>query len=746
MKVTILNLSCCSLTLHRGFTYMDEKKGQPFTYMLRYALTPDHLESERMEALIAFCERAAIDDVMFFIAPMELHHITTVEAKPWLDTISRAMSELEKVGVTTSINPLTTLGHDDATNRLLAGQSFQTMVDPYGREAAVTACPLCPEWRKHIIDVYVHYAAAKPITLWVEDDFRFHNHSPLEWGGCFCEAHMELFAREAGVARLERSEFVRGVLASGTPHPYRRIWLDTCRRTLVELAREIAAAVHDVSPSTRIGLMSSSPIIHAAEGRDWHGIVHALSGDTAQASTEAVVRVHLPAYGEMSGIQYGWDFAAVSRLTAALLPDHTEIYPELENVPYSAFSKSAAFQRYQMETALLLGSRGITLNIIDMAGNGLYPQEKYEQWLAAEKAFLQAVGAMKLHECEEIGVQILVNERSSYTLHTAEQQQGQDQQQDQQRGQLQEQQLDQQQGLLQDQQQGLLQDQQQGQLHDASSSLLDMEKLYPQETMWAGLLSAFGIANRYITNTDEAREGQPLALSGQVLRNYDEAAIKRLFESASLVLLDGEAIYTLHRMGLGALCGISGAQWHTTQSYEQIVNNVQYAGMKEVKMRPFLAMGRVLEIEYLPNQAVEISQIRSMQGASFSGMTMVRDKFFLLPYDEDGHRAMMHPVRRAVLQEVLHKQAGEQPLTVASYAPLISVHEYRAGDRQVIAIVNHAMDTVHGIELSGQDLSGSWRKLSRSEPDGKTLTLRTTEGRTAVHGTFPPMTMVILAR
>jgi len=172
---------------------------------------------------------------------------------------------------------------------------------------------------------------------------------------------------------------------------------------------------------------------------------------------------------------------------------------------------------------------------------------------------------------------------------------------------------------------------------------------------------------------------------------------------------------------------------------------VQYAGMKEVRLRPFLAMGSVLEIEYLPDQAVEISQIRSMQGARFPGMTLVGDKFFLLPYGEDGHRAMMHPVRRAVVQEVLQNQAGEQPLMVASYSPLLSVHEYRAGNHQVIAIVNHAMDTVHGIELSGRDLSGSWKKYSRSEPDGTTLTLETTEGKTAVHGTFSPLTMVILA-
>ena len=43
-----------------------------------------------------------------------------------------------------------------------------------------------------------YYATVKPNMVWVEDDFRFHNHAPLEWGGCFCDLHIAEFSKRAG--------------------------------------------------------------------------------------------------------------------------------------------------------------------------------------------------------------------------------------------------------------------------------------------------------------------------------------------------------------------------------------------------------------------------------------------------------------------------------------------------------------------------------------------------------------------
>ncbi|BBH21561.1 hypothetical protein Back11_29060 [Paenibacillus baekrokdamisoli] len=661
-----------------------------YAYMLRFTLQPGHWEEERLEALIDFCRKGKIDDVMFFIAPLNLRHITREETKPWMDMIGRAKGLLERIGVTTSINPLNTLLHDSANNTLLEGQNFRLMVDPNGNQSTTAVCPLCPEWRSYIIELYAYYATLQPNSLWVEDDFRFHNHSPLQWGGCFCEDHMRAFAREAGVASINREDFVQGVLASGEPHEYRRIWLDSCRQTMVELAEAIGEAVHHVSPETRIGLMTSDPSVHAAEGRDWHGIMKAFDGNQ-----RAIIRPNLPAYMETSGIHYSWAFNAVSRLTAALIPDHTEAFPELENVPYTSYSKSKSFQKYQLETALLLGSRGITLNMIDMIGNGLYPEEQSERWLAEEKDFLNSIASLDLHVQYSKGVQVLVSEHSSYHLHTTEQS--------------------------------------------------TMEALYPRETWWTSLLSAYGVANEYAVEWPK-REGV-LALSGQILRNYDEAQIRELFK-ANFVLLDGEAVYTLYTMGLGSLCGVSQAVWREVQTIEQIVNGHVYSGIKEGRMRPYLSIGRYLDIQYEQGSADVISEILSVQSEAICpGMTVVNGRIFILPYGQDGQEGTLNPIRCAVLQETITAMGTEETLMITSYSPHAAVYEFRSATQQSIAIVNNSMDDIDGIELAGADLTDdNWTLFSRFEPMGQPIALRSSEHRTVVKSHFPALTLKVLHR
>ena len=661
-----------------------------YAYMLRFTLHPGHFEEERLEELVRFCRQSRVDDVMFFIAPLKLNHISKEEADDWLGAIRRAKHALAGIGVTTSINPLNTLTHDAAGSVLPVELDFRMMVDPYGNATEVTPCPLCPEWRSYIVDLYTLYATLLPYSLWIEDDFRFHNHGPLEWGGCFCEEHMCLFAREAGSDSIGREEFVRGLLAGGEPHEYRRIWLDSCRRTMVELANAIGRAVHRVSPETRIGLMTSHPAAHAAEGRDWHRLIRAFDGNEG-----AIVRPHLPAYMETSGMSYAWEFSAVSRLTAALIPETTAMYPELENVPYTRFSKSEKFQRYQLETSLLLGSKGITLNIVDMVGNGVYPEEGAERWLNEAKDFLNSVASLQLTCGRMQGVRVLVDERSSYSLHT--------------------------------------------------DGRLVMEALYPKETFWAGLLSAYGIANA--VSVDSPAEPGIVAVSGQLLRGREEAAIRELFAKHA-VLLDGEAVDTLVGMGLGELCGIREATWREAQTIEQICNGRTYAGIKEGRMRPYLTVARYLDVRYEPGAAECFSRIVKPDGTDLCpGMAIARRKVFIMPYGQEGHQGLFNPIRREVVHEAVANIAGErrEPLRIASYAPHVAVYEYETDDGSVIAVANHSLDDIEGIALAGPVLAeGDWVLYSRNEPLGSELTLSETGGKAALSVRVPGLSMIVL--
>lgn len=672
-----------------------------YAYMLRYTIQPGHHEEERLQSLAAFCRNAGIGDVMFLINGEELNqgHLTLEETKPWMALISRGKQLLEPLGVTTSINPWPTLHHGDRGRGLKATQNFRLMTDPFGNRSQIAVCPLCPEWRRYITDIYAYYATLRPFSLWVEDDFRFHNHEPLTWGGCFCDEHLRQFAARAGIASLDRATFVRELLAPGAPHPFRSVWLDSCRETLVDLAREIGEAVHRVSPETRIGLMTSCPDVHAAEGRDWHGLLAAFDGSQAP-----IVRPHLPAYSENTGFKYMWRFHAFSRTTVALLPESAETYPELENFPYSLFAKSTAFQKFQMETALLLGSRGITMNIFDMMGNGVYPEEHESHWLMEEKPFLDAVVSLGLRCRDEKGVQVLIQEKSSYTLHTA-------------RGE-------------------------------------SMEELYPRETLWASLLSAFGIANRFVTG--QPCERSVVALSGQTLRNMSDTAIRDLFAS-HFILLEGEAAHTLFRMGLGHLSGIEHAAWYRHENgysaYEQIVDGHRDFGIAEGRMSSQLYPGNLMRIRY--NDSVQpISEIRNPEGERIcTGMALANGRVFILPYGAfragDGE-FLTNPLRRSVLQRVLKLMTptNEAPVFISSYHPHVSLHRFESSESgQTLAIVNASLDDVNSLAFSGWDFPmDRWLAYYRHYPQGQQAALRRHEGSVVLEAEIPALSMLILNR
>ena len=137
-----------------------------FSYMLRLTIAPGFHEAEKLGPLLRFCQQAGIDDVMFFTSCGELDqgHPTHAELQPWLETIGRAGEALRALGVSTSINPLTTLRHSDHGRLLKPGQSFQRMVDCRGLQSQVTPCPLCPEFGTYLASVFALYASAKPAT------------------------------------------------------------------------------------------------------------------------------------------------------------------------------------------------------------------------------------------------------------------------------------------------------------------------------------------------------------------------------------------------------------------------------------------------------------------------------------------------------------------------------------------------------------------------------------------------------
>jgi len=632
---------------------MDQER---FQYILRFALQPGHYEKENIDRLMRFCTAARINDVMFFINCEELNqgHLSLSETRPWVEVISHASEKLETIGVTTSINPWITLLHADRGRKLKEGQNFMLMTDPYGNRANAVVCPLCDKWREYLQEIYALYASIRPHMLWVEDDFRFHNHEPLYWGGCFCDRHMEIYSRMAN-RYLERKDFIDAVLSPGEPHPYRKIWLDVSRQTMTELASIIGQAVHRVSPETRVGLMSSSPSAHCSEGRDWEGILGGLSSE----NVPMVNRPHLPSYAEVTPQNYLWNFSSASLMTKALIPSGTELYPELENFQFTRFSKSNRFTRFEVESTLCMQAKGVTMNLFDMMGNGALLSEGYQDSLAYNRNFIDTVKKLEIGREQQQSVKIMFSSKSSYTLHTEEGK--------------------------------------------------SMTELYPRETFWCQLLNCYGIANVYCR--DQIPEHSIIAVSGQFFRNISEIELKRLFAD-NFVLLEAEAAYTLFDMGYGWLAGIGNARWHLQdsgyQAYEQVCSGYTCLGVEEARMSAQVSAGDFLEIEYV-GQPFTISDLKDPYGKNTgSGMTLWQSRVFILPYGrfKGIPHAHLNPFRQLIIQDILKSQKiGTCPVFIRG-APYLAIFSFHKEDQKCLMLLNSSGDDLQEIVIYAPGYGG----------------------------------------
>jgi hypothetical protein len=605
-----------------------------------------------ISALQRFVEEARIDDVMVFANVEEINtgHMSFEEQDTYLALIKKVQEVLNPKGITTSINHWHTLMHADLGKKLREGQNFRLMVDPLGNRAELCVCPLCEEWKRYIAEIYARYAALQPEVLWVEDDFRLHNHAPLIWGGCFCEEHMRIYSDLAG-KELTREEFVAGILEPGGVHPYRKIWLDVSRKTMIENARLIGDVVHSVSGSIKVGLMSSAPQDHAAEGRDWAGILRGLAGDNVP-----VDRIHLPGYIESSPSVYMMNFNGVSMLTRALVPPETEIYPELENFPYSRFTKSRRFTRFQLLASMPLNLSGVTIDLYDLNGNGIVWEENYQKTLRDVKDYLNCLTELGVFKCKAIGIRIMYSPDSSYNIFTCE-------------------------GKA-------------------------MEELYPQEVFFGSLFSAFGIPFAYCS--DPSLTGDIVAVSGQYFRNLDAEQIRHLFMH-NFVILDGEAAFTLYDLKLGELANIKNVRWMKQNegeyAFEQVVNGKSYCGMEDARASALLLCSDAIAVDYGEGAEHITGLYDSYRRLRAPGCTIANENVLVYPFGgfegfSEMPRMLLNNIRQAVIQDVVAK-AGERfnwcPFVVGD--PYVIPYCYRIEGGIALYLVNAATDGLDRVRL-----------------------------------------------
>ncbi|MGW2144441.1 hypothetical protein ACWCOT_09040 [Nonomuraea bangladeshensis] len=314
------------------------------TYHLRYQVLP----GRDATGLARYCVDHAIPEVVLFYGAEELHsgHPAGVGEDLWFEHIAQAKEVLDRYGIGASLNPWITAGHTDRGR--VQDLGFAPMVSPLGEVATTCASFACPVWREWVAGHYGRFAGLGFRVLWVEDDFRYHNHEPLTWGGGFEPEMLTRFAALAG-AEPTREELVAAITAGGPPHPWRAL----LQRTWREAQLEVLDAIRDaVAGRAALGLMSSRLDVASIEGRDWASVFE----------RAGVHRPHFAPYADVPGARLSYSLAMLE-LQRAIRPAGAEVAPEIENSPHTEWTKSDTQTWSEMVAARLSGADGMLLDL-----------------------------------------------------------------------------------------------------------------------------------------------------------------------------------------------------------------------------------------------------------------------------------------------------------------------------------------------------------------------------------------------
>jgi len=347
---------------------------------IRYYLSETKAE-DRVKDLIEFCKRTGCEGILFFSSSYNSmpSFIKIEEYRKYAEKLKIWVEEIKREGLKFGVNLLQTLGHIYFPEEIENEFPFQRKVDINGVKSKGGVCPLDENFRKYILEVYEIFAGLKPDIIYVDDDFRY----IMDGIFCFCNLHIERFEKDTGI-KIKREELKEEILKDTlTPSFIKIKYFEVLNRSLKEVAEIIEKTVHSISPNTRIGLMLQC-FPQCFWGADINEIIKTLSGNR-----KPLCRPQLPMYRE-----YGTDLkfsvpVAFSQpmIIKNLVDKDVEIQPEIENYPYSIFSKSKQIFKYQLSFCYLNGFETLLLNIFDEYGHSLNENKEFIDVLEKNKKF-----------------------------------------------------------------------------------------------------------------------------------------------------------------------------------------------------------------------------------------------------------------------------------------------------------------------------------------------------------------------
>ncbi len=388
-------------------------------YILRYYLPcepvyPTEVTERRANALIDYCLKNGIEAVMLYVdLDPNWYYMpdSTAHNDYYVPIVEKLGRRLEENGISYQLNYQNLFGSWDGGADLRHVTGWENFVDEEGLESWGVACSIGEKFRKIGGGKLRAWAATKPEVLWIDDDIRMCHHRasvrelwtgkiPAErWDfGCFCDRHVALF-NEKYRTSYNRKEIHEGIKSG---NELRRMWLEFQGECVNELCTWIADTVQNVSPDTKVAIMTSVPDAHNVEGRQWKEFLTNISG-----GQKPILRPTFGPYRETTPQLFFNTYARYEQLKADLRVTYgtdVDFCPEIENTRFTRWAKSMAATGYQLMVSGFLGSQSTTLSIFDLDGCVLEEEPEFAELLNERRPYLEKMAEFDLWNWNAEGI------------------------------------------------------------------------------------------------------------------------------------------------------------------------------------------------------------------------------------------------------------------------------------------------------------------------------------------------------
>lgn len=356
-KIVLISLS---LLLATVFSFA-QKKGDASKPLIRY-IVPYENRDVYLDELVKQCKTMGVSEVLLFtmLSTDFYGGIAFYEDEEFEKRMAHfryCADRIRQEGLTLSVNAFSTLGHVVVKEEVVQHFGFERQLTKEGKPNPHPVLdPRSPKLREHIAKIYVAYASLKPNRLFVDDDFAV----PLT--GSFHEERVKEFARIVGCEATR--EAVSALVFNENPATaakMQKIMEELVNRDLEEMAQVIEKAVHKVSPETKVGMMYASTIKN-----DVARIAKAMAGNHIP-----FVRPQLPIYREEIPVVNYSQIAWYASYWLGKLGNDFEYFPEIENYPYTPYSKSPETTYATIASVLGRGIASPAYNLEDFRAPGV---------------------------------------------------------------------------------------------------------------------------------------------------------------------------------------------------------------------------------------------------------------------------------------------------------------------------------------------------------------------------------------